>query len=177
VESDYGSGAVLTLASLSSVKDYLRLQVEEESGVGEFNFDDDLVTDLIGEATEWIEKYTGQIIVPRTVTVFMENQAGGGKLPGPVLSEDVLLFDHEGEGIDAENFKVIGSTFPELETAFNNRISAQYEAGYADYPLWAVNAVKAYVAWAYFNRGDEDAGSPKRAAAICRPHRKVSVWA
>lgn len=174
-EHDFGSGAITEPVTLAEVKDYLRLQgfTSDESGEQEFDFDDSLLEDMISEGREWVEKYTGQYLVSRTLTIVLLNQAGYFELPGPKTG-DLTLYDEDDVEIDTDNYTIIGTTYPKIKTCFDDQITAIYEAG--ETSAWGQNAIKAYVAWAYENRGDEAAGSPERAAAICRPHRKLRSW-
>lgn len=174
-DEDFDSGGVIEPVTLAQVKSYLRLGgfVSDTSGEQEFDYDDDLIESLITEAREWVEKYTGQYIVPRTLTVVLLNQAGGFELPGPVLGT-VAYTDIDDTEITPV---VVGSKFPQIETKYGCRITATYEAGYTTYPKWAENAVLAYIADHYEHRGDEAPPAPnERAAQICRPYRRVNAW-
>lgn len=158
------SAPVTEPVTLAEVKDYaLRLTS---------NYDDDKLTTLITEARMWIEKYTGLYIVQREITVALLNQAGGIELPGPIVGS-VALTDKDDEEIETDDYDIIGS---EIETCFDNRINATYNVGYATAPEWVKNAIYAYIAWRYDNRGDEGGGSPEAAAAICRPHKVTPAW-
>lgn len=190
VEEDFGSGEVDEPVTLQQAKDYLRLTgfSPDDSGEQDFDFDDTLINSMIQEAREWVEKYTGQYIVPRSLSVVLLNQAGGMRLPGPVIGS-VVYTNLEAEAITT--LRVVGTTFPKLlsdwvgwgESPRTNDynysadyITAAYEVGYEVIPKWVKNAILAYVAWAFENRGDEQTGSPERAAAICRPHIKKQAW-
>lgn len=178
VDEEFESGEITEPVTLQQTKDYLRLGgfVSDESGEQEFDFDDALIEAMISEGRMWLEKYTGQYVVPRSLNVVLLNQAGGQKLPGPV-SGDVIIYDYDDEsGLDLQ---MVGTKFPKIITPYgcdyqspNNQLRAVYEVGYNEYPAWVQNAILAYVAWSYENRGDEQAGSPERAAAIARAHRK-----
>lgn len=179
VDEDFDSGEVTEPVTLPQVKNYLRLAgfVSDTSGEQEFDFDDDILTAMITEARMWVEKFTGQYIVPRSLTVVLLNQAGFTELPGPVVGT-VSFADADDSGIDPTDYKIIGTVFPKLETKFPCRLTATYEVGYTDFPKWVSDSVLAYIAFAYENRGDDNTlpGSPVRAAAIARPYRKVKAW-
>ena len=113
----------------------------------------------------WVEKYTGLYLVPRTLTVVLLNQAGYIELPGPVVGTITWADDAEPE--------MVGS---KIKTKYDCELTATYDVGYTEFPKWVENSILAYIAWAYENRGDEQAGSPERAAAIARPHRRVRSW-
>jgi uncharacterized phiE125 gp8 family phage protein len=160
------SGSFTEPVTLQQVKDFALRQTD--------SYDDDYITALISEARSWIEKYTGLYIIPRSIEVVLLNQAGSIELPGPVTS-DITLMDKDGEDIDADDYDIIGGSI--IETTFCDRITASYEAGYTTVPEWVKNAIYAYIAHSYENKGDEGGGSPERCAAICRPYRRVKAWA
>jgi hypothetical protein len=139
----------------------------------DFTFDDTLIEDLITEAREWVEKFTGIHLVPKRLQVTFCNGLGGFELPGPVQG----AIDITGDLTTAE---YVGTQFPKVSSMANS-LTATYAAGYnyGTVPKWAKNAIKAYVTWGYERRGDEAdiKGSPERAAAICRVHRRVALWA
>ena len=141
----------------------------------EFDFDDTLVSAMITEGRMWVEKYTGVHLVEKQIEVSFVNGAGMIELPGPVTG-DIAVTDELSAAV--ADVQYIGTLFPKVKTIIEYIAKAAYTVGYgADCPEWAKNAIKAYVAWAYENRGDTAAGSPDRAAAICRIHRKVKSYA
>ena len=179
VDEDLGSGVVTEPATLEEIKRYIRQQgftADDDSGPSEFDYDDQLLTDMITEARMWVEQYTRIHVIPKVLTVVLLNQAGGIRLPGPVTST-VTLTDKEGEAIATDDYTLDGGQFKSLRTCFDCQVTAEYEAGYETAPSWVKRAIMAYIAWHYENRGDEQTGSPVTAAAICRPHRRPSVWA
>lgn len=158
------SGPVTEPVTLPEVKDYaLRL-----TGT----YDDIPLTELITEARMWVEQYTGLYILQREITVALLNQAGCITLPGPIIG-DITLTDKDGEDISTDDYTIVGN---EIETCFEDRINATYNVGYTTAPRWVKQAIYAYIAWAYENRGDEAAGSPERCAAICRPYKVTAAW-
>lgn len=189
IEEDFGSGAVAEPVTLQQAKDYMRLSgFGDTSGEQDFDFDDDLIEAMIEEGRQWVEKFTGQYVVPRSLEVRFLNQAGGLRLPGPATGVPVYT-NHNGDVI---TLTTVGTTYPQVKQDWyggyienvrvvgvslqDDHIIADYGVGYAVYPAWVQNAIKAYVLWAYQRRGDEQDGSPARAAAICRPHKKTSAW-
>lgn len=167
VDEDFESGDITEPVTLQQTKDYLRLGgfVSDDNGEQGFDFDDTLIESMITEARMWVEKYTGQYLVPRTLTVVLLNQAGYIELPGPVDGTITWADDAEPE--------MVGS---KIKTKYGCELTATYDVGYTEFPKWVENSILAYIAWAYENRGDEQAGSPERAAAIARPHRRVRSW-
>lgn len=167
VDEDFESGDITEPVTLQQTKDYLRLGgfVSDDNGEQGFDFDDTLIEAMITEARMWVEKYTGQYLVPRTLTVVLLNQAGYIELPGPVDGTITWADDATPE--------MVGS---KIKTKYGCELTATYDVGYTEFPKWVENSILAYLAWAYENRGDEQAGSPERAAAIARPHRRVQSW-
>lgn len=185
IEDITGSGTITEPVTLQQAKDYLRLegfQPDDDSPADEFDFDDALVTSEIIAARLWVEKYTGVHIVPKTLQVTLTNGVGMMAIPGPVTGT-ITWKDKDGGSIPAA--RLIGSLFPKIESETCERQVLEYEAGYGtDCPDWAKNAIKAYVAWAYENRGDATPNrfteftseSPDKAAAFCRPYRRVKIF-
>lgn len=182
VDEDFDSGEVTEPVTLQEVKDYLRLGgfVSDDSGEQEFDFDDTLLEAMISEGRMWLEKFTNQFIVPRSITAVLLNQAGGFQLKGPV-SGAVVYTDND--DVVITTLTVVGDKYPKIISRYGScltdRITATYEAGYGTYPAWVGNAVKAYVADHYEWRGDDKSPAPnERAAAIARAHRKGGTgWA
>ena len=175
IDETFDSGGVTEPVTLSQVKEYLRLGGfdSDDSGEQPFDYDDGLITAMITEARMWVEKYTGIYIVMRTLSVLFLNQAGSIELPGPIVGS-IAFTDKDGNAIT--DFDTVGTSFPKIITCNEDRVTAIYTVGYAEYPEWVTNSMLAYIAWSYENRGDEQNGSPERAAAIARPHRRVRLW-
>lgn len=153
-----------------------------------FSFDDSLITSLGIEGRMWCEYYLGGKelmvgLIPRILQVDAINGTGFMPIPGPVTSS-ISIVDKNGNSVSGVEY--IGTLFPKINTNTELRVALTYQAGYGiDCPEWAKNAIKAYVAWAYENRGDQvpdrmtayTTFSPERASAICRPYRRVKSWA
>lgn len=135
-----------------------------------FDFDDQLISDMIIEARMWVEKFTGIHCVPKRLQVVYCNGNGYLELPGPVTGT-----------IDSiETLTLLGANFPKIKSPLTNEATITYPAGYdsGTAPAWVKNAIKAYVADHYEYRGDDaPPAANQRAAGICRPYRRVSVWA
>jgi len=177
VEDVSGSGTITEPVTLQQCKDYLRMESFDAGGNNDFTFDDTLIEQQITEGRMWVEKYTGIHVVQKDLQVIMTNQTGFSPIPGPVIG-DIVMKDKDGNVLTTEEY--IGSLFRKINTNQEQRVTLEYTAGYStDVPDWVKNAILAYVAWAYEHRGDENGlpGSPVRAAAICRPHRRVQSWA
>lgn len=144
----------------------------ENATADAFNYDDDLIEDMITEARMWLEKYTGMHFVPKRLQVTFCNGNGYIELPGPVQGAITITGD-------ITTAEYIGTQFPKVKT-IANEIVATYAAGYnyGTAPLWVKNAIKAYVCDHYEYRGDDaPPAANKRAGQIARPHRRNSAWA
>ena len=167
VDEDFESGDITEPVTLQQTKDYLRLGgfVSDDNGEQGFDFDDTLIESMITEARMWVEKYTGQYLVPRTLTVVLLNQAGYIELPGPVVGTITWADDAEPE--------MVGS---KIKTKYDCELTATYDVGYTEFPKWVENSILAYVADHYEWRGDDKAPAPnERAAQIARPYRRVAL--
>lgn len=174
------SGQVTEPVTLAEMKKYLRLDGSEDESPGdEFDYDDELIEELITEARIWIEGFTGLHLVEKSLQVVLLNQAGGIEIPGPVTG-DIVIKNKDGETIDAEDYVFIGSQFPKLMTTFCDRITLEYTAGYSSetIPRGLKIAIRAYVADHFEYRGDDKPPSAnERAAQKARPYRRLSLWA
>lgn len=165
--------------TLAEMKKYLRLDGSEDDSPGdEFDFDDELIEDLITEGRVWVEGFTGLHLVQKSLQVVLLNQAGGIEIPGPVTGE-IVIKDKDGETIDSEDYEFIATKFPKLQTAFCDKITLEYEAGYTPetIPRGLKSAIKSFVADSFEHRGDDKApASRERAADKARPYRRISPW-
>src|SRR4051812_47778980 len=83
------SGSPDEPVSLQVMKDYLRLEgfMGEESSASEFDFDDNLILEMLVAARQKAEKFCGVSIVFHSWKVLMTNCAGDSELPyGPIQS-------------------------------------------------------------------------------------------
>lgn len=173
------SGEATEPVTLQEMKDYLRLEGSEDESPGdEFDFDDDLLSELITEGRIWVEKLTGLHLIPKDLQVVALNQAGGIELPGPVTGT-IVIKDLESETVDSDTYTFIGSTFPKLQTMFWDKIILEYEAGYTPttIPKGLKGSIKAYVAFFYERRGDDNEKAfPETAARKARPYRRLTLF-
>jgi uncharacterized phiE125 gp8 family phage protein len=172
------SGLVTEPVSRSEMKDYLRLQGFDESG--DFSFDDTLIDLMITSARQRIEIYTGCSLIPKRVRTVVTNLCGNLPLPwGPVTS-DITANDSEGEEIDADDIKIIGIQFPDLDEPRQEKMVLAYNAGFPVLPnkMKALKlAIMAHVAFLFEHRGDEVGDKiAEQAITLCRPFIKHSPW-
>lgn len=143
-----------------------------------FDFDNDLIEDLITEGRVWVEKYTGVHLIAKTLQVVLLNQAGMIELPGPITGP--VIIERNEVTVDSSSYEIIGSSFPKLVTTFTDKIVLEYDAGYnlVNCPKGLRNAIKAYVAYAYEHRGEEmdDKALTESAARKARPYRRLNLF-
>lgn len=151
------------------------VQTAEGISTDEFDYDDDLINEMIAEATLWVEKYTGVYLRPVSLLVVFTNGAGMLELPGPV-SGTITYTNDNNSAVDG--VKVYGTTFPKISTQLPYKTQAAYTAGYdaQTIPEGLKLAVLAYIAQSYEQRGDQvDIKYPYEAAARkARPYRRAS---
>lgn len=172
------SGEPTEPVTLQEMKDYLRIDGSQDDSPGdEFDFDDELIEDLIAEGRIWVENFTGLHLIQKSLKVVLLNQAGMIELPGPVTST-VVIKNMDGEVTDADTYVFIGSSFLKLVTPFCDKIILEYEAGYTrtTTPRGLKGAIKSYVADHFEYRGDDDKTANERAARKARPYRRLSTF-
>lgn len=173
------SGEVIEPVTLAEMKKYLRLDGSEDDSPGdEFDFDDELIEDLITEARMWVEQFTGLHLIPKSLRVVLLNQAGGIEIPGPVTGT-IVIKNQDGDTIDADGYDFVATSFPKLLTTYSDKITLEYEAGYtpANIPRGLKVAIRAYVSDHFEFRGDDNPEAPnERASQKCRPYRRLSAW-
>lgn len=173
------SGLVTEPVSRSEMKDYLRLQGFDESG--DFSFDDTLIDLMITGARQRVEVYTGCSLIPKRIKAVVTNLCGGVTLPWGPITGDITAVDSEGEEIVADDIKIIGIQFPDLDEPMQEKMVLTYNAGFPVLPnsLKGLKlAIMAEVAYRYEHRGDEspDSGICKAAQAITNPFKKASPF-
>lgn len=143
------------------VKDFLRLEgftdADESTSesLSDFDFDDDLITEQITAAREFIERKTGTHLIPKTLEVVFTNGLGLQELPGPV-GEITTLTDDNGNDVLSQ-VKTVGNTWKLLKCPCLEYMTATYEAGYGNdncpaLPTALKQEILRCAAWFYLNR-------------------------
>lgn len=134
------SGEIALLVPLTEMKDYLRLQgfVDSDSSpstdLGDFDFDDNLITDMILGAAELIEEKAGISLTPRTMQAVITNLCGMIEIPyGPVTSI-TSLYDSSAAEILSTSYTTVGNHWKFLKSPLQKDMTITYEAGYTDLP-------------------------------------------
>lgn len=154
------SGVITEPVTLQEVKDYLRLDgyVDAEDStsddLSEFDFDDDLIEEMITACRQLMEQKSGLSLVNHTWEAVITNLCGMIEIPyGPVISITSLL-DCEGTEIESEYYKIIGNKWKYLAYPCNDNMTITYEAGYSELPKAIKLDLLRLVAYMYENRGD-----------------------
>lgn len=144
--------------TLDEVKNWLRLEGFVDDGesptteLADFDADDDIITELITDAREAIEEYSGKVLIPKTLSAKIYSGAGNIRLPGPVISISSYL---DADETEITEYTLTGDVIKE---SFDGYRIVEYEAGYGDdipIPKKYKTAIKMYVAASYTHRGDE----------------------
>lgn len=173
------SGPAAEPVTLQEVKSYLRLegfQADDDSPADTFDYDDDLIEELIVAGRVWCEKKTDCSLVTKTIRAYITNLSGRQVLPAGPVTGSVTAVNCSGDSVEVELF---GSQFPELKTPKQADLTLTYEAGYTPQtiPKGLKQAILAYCAATYENRGDEEGSNLGLAAKLCKPYVKASAWA
>ena len=152
------SGEIPLVVSLEEMKNYLRLQgfVDSDESpstdLGNFDFDDDLITEMIYGSQELISEKAGISLYPREMEAVLINLCGMIEIPfGPVISITSLV-DSVGALLTPV---VIGNHWKFLESPCQKNMTMIYEAGYVDLPKAIKLDVMRLAAYLYENRGEQ----------------------
>lgn len=153
--------------TLQEVKDYMRLEgftdVEDSTSdeLSDFDFDDDLINDLIPAAVELLEESCSLSLKPKTLEVVLTNLRGRIELPRGPIGEITEVLDSEGEAVDLDDIETVGNVWKFVRYPCWSDMVWTYEAGYggADTPELP-KAIKTdllrLVTFMYLNRGDKE---------------------
>jgi len=132
--------------TLAEAKNYCRVTTSA---------DDALITDLITEAREAVEKATGTCIVQKNVTIWFNNPASNFNLPyGPIDPTTFKLYDDiNNTEVLAANYRLIGGQYPSLNFPIWNQLRASYTSGFTSVPKDLKTAILDQIDFDYENRG------------------------
>jgi len=131
-------------------------QAKEWLKMEEIDTDDEIITDLITEARQWLEKYCGICLVESQVDalVSVKNRQ---ELPyGPVRDlSAITITDLNDNAISTGCIQIQGfdNNFPVLMGYGQFKVS--YVSGYDPIPQPLLGAMKSYIAFAYEHRGED----------------------
>lgn len=167
---DYGT--ITEPVTLAEAKNYCRVST---------NADDALITDLITEAREAIERATGLCLTPKSVSVWFNNPSGNFNLPfGPMDVTTFKLYDTStGNEILPANYFLLGGEFPTLQYPIWNQLKATYRSSMASVPKDLKTAILDQIDFDYENRGADiekydQTGVCQKAWRACQRYTRVS---
>lgn len=155
--------------TLQEMKDYLRISITE---------DDTVISQMITEARQWIEKRCGVLLIQRNVTAIVEVMNSIYLPYGPISKASVVVNNQYDELIDDPALSGLDGGFIALNGY--GMFTVTYLGGYTDCPQALKQALKAAVAFNYENRGDELDKSRKpyamEAKAKSNPYRRTITF-
>lgn len=156
------SGEITEPVTLQEMKDYLRLEgytdTDESTAddLSDFDYDDDLITDLIKASREQIEKISSSSIIPRTWQAVVNNYRML-ELPRGPIGEIISLYNSEDVEITSDNYTIVGLVGDRrfLKSPRQCELTITYEAGYTEVPMGLKIDIMRLCAYMYDNRGDD----------------------
>lgn len=143
-----------------------------------FDFDNDLIEELITSAREGLEKWCGISIVNHTWQVLFTNQVGNIELPYSNNATIVSLKNCEDVEIVAANYVIRGTSFKYMASPYYQNMTIVYDAGYevGNVPKRLKQAIMRDVAFHYENRNDESGQIAPQAMVLASGFKRVSTW-
>jgi len=168
--ADYGT--ITEPVTLAEAKNYCRVTTSA---------DDALITDLITQARESVEKATGLCITPKTISVWFNNPAGNFNMPfGPMDQATFKLYNiSTGLEIVAANYFLVGGEYPNLSFPLWNQLKATYRSSMVSVPKDLKVAILDQIDFDYENRGADierydQTGVCQKAWRACQRYTRVS---
>ena len=165
-------GAITEPVTLAEAKNYCRVST---------NADDALITDLITEAREAIERATGLCITNKLVAIWFNNPSGNFTMPfGPMKAGSFKIYDNTtGNEILAANYFLNGLEFPTLSYPIWNGLKATYRSGMDNVPKDLKTAILDQIDFDYENRGADverydQSGVCQKAWRACQRYTRTS---
>lgn len=130
--------------TLEQAKAWLKMEAIDD--------DNDIITTLITEARDWVEKYCGITLVQREVSATLEIK-NRMELPlGPVDKATIVVTNYNGDTVDSPVLTGNGVSFILLNG--HGQFNVEYTAGYEIIPPALILAMRQYITYAYEHRGD-----------------------
>jgi len=162
--------------TLQEMKDYLRLEGytdDDEStseSLSDFDFDDDLLTDLIKASREQMEKISASTITPKRWEAVINNYKML-ELPRGPIGTIISLYNDQSVEILSSNYTIVGNDRKFLKSPNECCMTITYEAGYDIVPTSLKIDIMRLCAYMYENRGD-DASIQKFASQLALKYRR-----
>lgn len=149
------------------------------SGDDAFDFDNDLIEELITSAREGIERYTGMSLVPHRWKVLLTNGCGDIELPysnGILTNESGVILDSilDSDGELVEEYTLIGTGFLTLNEPCYERMTITYSVE-PTVPKRLKQAIMRDVAFHYENRADQAGKISEQAMVLASSYRRPST--
>lgn len=171
--------------TLAEMKSYLRLSNWEDEDdspstfVGDFDYDDTLIGDLIIAATELIEETAGISITSHEKEAVITNLCGMQEIPYGPVRNIASVVDSSGNTIAAANYTIAGNLWKFLKYPFQKELTITYTAGYDHaaterLPKAIKTDIMRLVAYMYTNRG-EGKESEFAYKLACKYSRKTPI--
>ena len=144
--SQVDNGTIVEPVTLAEAKNYCRVTTTA---------DDDLITMLITEARQAIEKATGLSLTSKNITIWFSNPSSNFSMPfGPMDKTTFKLYDDtNGNEILPANYRLVGGEHPSLFEPIWNQLRATYTSGMASVPKELKTAILDQIDFDYENRG------------------------
>lgn len=162
---------VVEPVTLQEAKDYCRVTTTA---------DDALITNMITEAREAIERVAGLSLIPKTAVVFFKNNQGNFELPyGPVKNISEIYDVRQSQVIATTQYLLVGSQYPSLVYPTYDILRATYTTGFDVVPKDLKIAILDQINYSYENRGVDSfhydyKGICEKAMRACQRHSRVS---
>lgn len=142
--ADYGT--ITEPVTLTEAKNYCRVTT---------NADDNLITDMITQAREAVEKATGLSLTAKMVYIWFNNPGGTFGIPfGPIDPTTFKLYNVvNGVEIAPANYTLVGDDYPTLTHPNYAQLKATYRAGMGTIPKDLKIAILDQINFDYENRG------------------------
>jgi uncharacterized phiE125 gp8 family phage protein len=165
-------GTITEPVTLAEAKNYCRVSTDA---------DNDLITMLITEAREAIERATGLCLTNKLVAIWFNNPSGNINMPfGPMKAGSFKLYDTTtGNEILPANYSLVGDQFPSLTFPIWNQLKATYRSGMDSVPKDLKTAILDQIDFDYENRGADiekydQTGVCQKAWRACQRYTRVS---
>lgn len=141
----FDDGAPVEPVIVTDVKSYAKIDTTA---------DDTIIGYLITTARQQCEDFTGISIIPRKVTAVLNNSCGGIFLPYCPFKTLVSVTDQDGNILTTDDYKISGTTFPQLIYPKWDRLTLVYNTGYTTLPQEIKTAILQQTFYLYENRGE-----------------------
>lgn len=143
-----------------------------------YDFDNDLIEELIISAREGLERWCGISIVRHRWQVLFTNGVGNSELPFSNNATLVSLKNSIDVDIPTTGYVLRGTSFKYLASPYYCNMTIVYDAGYEEgaVPKRLKQAIMRDVAYHYENRNDEAGKIAEQAMVLASSFKRVSTW-